>query len=229
MAYPIILTDLSRRRCVVLGGGGVAERKVAGLLEAGARPEVVCPELTAALARWRDAVQLTHHARRYREGDLAGAFLVFAATGDPAVNRAAAAEGEREGALVNVADDQDAGTFHTTATVRRGDLLLSVSTGGASPALAAHIRRELEARYGPEYERLLALLRALRVGPAQALPPRRRERFWRGLPLEQLLDRLRQSEDAEAEAMVRELLERAEQDGPNHISEGEGQGRLCPP
>ncbi|HWQ15885.1 MAG TPA: bifunctional precorrin-2 dehydrogenase/sirohydrochlorin ferrochelatase [Roseiflexaceae bacterium] len=213
MAYPLILTDLSERRCVVVGGGGVAERKVAGLLEAGAHPEVISPTLTVALACWRAEGRITHHARRYRPGDLTGAFLVFAATGDGAVNCAAAAEGTRAGALVNVADDPQAGTFHTVAAVRRGDLLLSVSTGGASPALAAHIRRELESQYGPEYERLLTLLRAVRTGPARALPPHRRRRLWRSLPLDQLLEQLRLGDDAAAAALLQELLEGRAREG----------------
>src|SRR6185436_3796488 len=141
-AYPLVLTNLAHARCVVVGGGRVAERKVRELLAGGARPLVISPLLTAALAAWHAAGQIEHMARCYQEGDLAGAFLVIAATDDSLVNRAVAAEGARRGILVNSAADPSAGNFHTPAAVRRGDLLLTVSTGGGSPALAAHIQRE---------------------------------------------------------------------------------------
>jgi precorrin-2 dehydrogenase/sirohydrochlorin ferrochelatase len=153
-SYPIVLTDLSMARCVVIGGGAVAERKARQLIEAGARPTVISPAISEALAGWREAGQLEHIARAYAEGDLAGAALVIAATDDAAVNGLAAAEARRLGVLANIADDPGAGSFHTVATVRRGDLLISVSTGGASPGLAARLRRELEERYGPEYAEL---------------------------------------------------------------------------
>ncbi len=167
-SYPIILTDLSGARCVVVGGGPVAQRKVAGLLEAGARPLVVSPGLTPTLATWRDEGRLEHWARPYEEGDLAGAALAFAATDDPAANARVAAEARARGILVNLADDPSAGSFHTVASVRRGDLLLTVSTGGRCPGFAAHLRAELAARYGPGYAAALAGAAQLRGLPAEA-------------------------------------------------------------
>src|SRR2546423_1507895 len=172
--YPLVLTNLARVRCVVVGGGAVAERKVRDLLDGGARPQVISPVVTETLAAWREIGSIEHHPRAYQAGDLGGAFLVVAATDDRAVNAAIAEEGARLGILVNVADDTSAGNFHTVAATRRGDLLLAVSTGGASPALTARIRRELEARYGDEYARLLDILRALRAGPARDLKPEQR-------------------------------------------------------
>jgi siroheme synthase-like protein len=193
-AYPLVLINLARVRCVVVGGGAVAERKVRDLIAGGARPQVISPALTAALAGWHAAGQIEHLARAYRPGDLEGAFLAIAATDDRGVNAAVAEEGARRGILVNVADDPAAGNFHTAATVRRGDLLLAVSTGGASPALAARIRRELGSRYGEEYARLLDLLRGLRDGPARALPPARRALLWQRLTSEPVLSWLRSGE-----------------------------------
>lgn len=150
-SYPIVLTGLAEARCVIIGGGAVAERKARQLIEAGARPTVVSPGLCPALEGRRVAGQIAHIARGYREGDLAGAALAIAATDDGAVNRQVAGEAQRLGILANIADAPELGGFHTVASVRRGDLLITVSTGGASPALAAELRRELEARYGPEY------------------------------------------------------------------------------
>jgi precorrin-2 dehydrogenase / sirohydrochlorin ferrochelatase len=204
--YPLILTNLAHVRCVVVGGGAVAERKVGELLEGGARPHVISPQLTAQLAAWRDAGRIEHRARVYGGGELHGAFLVIAATGDRGVNAAIAEEGVGLGLLVNVADEPAVGNFHTAATVRRGDLLIAVSTGGASPALSARIRRELAERYGDEYARLLALLRRLRDGPARQLGPPQRASLWRGVVAGPVLGWLRGGEEARAEAYVCEQI-----------------------
>jgi siroheme synthase-like protein len=192
--YPLALTNLARVRCVVVGGGAVAERKVGDLLAGGARPIVISPSLTQALDAWAAAGRIEHLARVYEPGDLAGAFLAVAATGDRATNAAVAAEGERLGILANVADDPAAGNFHTVAAVRSGDLLLAVSTGGGSPALSAHIRRELAERYGGEYARLLGILRALRAGPARDLSQEQRAQLWRRLISNAVLGWLRDGE-----------------------------------
>jgi siroheme synthase-like protein len=205
--YPLILTNLAQVSCVVVGGGAVAERKVRDLLAGGARPAVITPALTEALAGWRAEGRIEHVERAYREGDLAGAFLAVAATNDRATNAAIAEEGRRRGILMNVADEPAEGNFHTAAVVRRGDLLLAVSTSGGSPALTAHIRQELEARYGDEYARLLALLRGLRAGAARALPPAQRAALWRRLVSDTLLGWLRAGEDARAEQYAREQVE----------------------
>jgi precorrin-2 dehydrogenase / sirohydrochlorin ferrochelatase len=204
--YPLVLTNLAHVRCVVVGGGRVAERKVRELLAGGARLLVISPLLTAALAAWHAAGQIEHMARCYQEGDLTGAFLVIAATDDSLVNQAVAAEGARRGILVNSAADPSAGNFHTPATVRRGDLLLTVSTGGGSPALAAHIQRELAARYGDEYARLLGLLRAVRAGPARAVRAEQRSYVWQRLISERVLDWLRDGEDEQAARYVEEQI-----------------------
>jgi siroheme synthase-like protein len=205
--YPLILTNLAHVRCVVVGGGAVAERKTRDLLEGGARPIVISPDLTESLAGWRAEGRIAHIERVYRAGDLAGGFLAIAATDDRATNAAVAEEARGLGILVNVADDPADGNFHTAAVVRRGDLLVAVSTGGASPALTARIRRELAARYGDEYARLLALLRRLRAGPARALHAEKRTALWRRLVSDSMLGWLRDGEDARAEAYAVEQLE----------------------
>jgi siroheme synthase-like protein len=205
--YPLVLTNLGRVRCVVVGGGAVAERKVRELLEGAARPQVISPRLTAQLAEWRDAGRIEHYAREYCASDLQGAFLAIAATGDRVANATVAGEGARLGLLVNVADEPAAGNFHTAATVRRGDLLIAVSTGGASPALSARIRRELAERYGDEYARLLRLLRRLREGPARQLAAPQRAALWRSLLAGPVLGWLRGGEEGRAEQFAQALVE----------------------
>jgi precorrin-2 dehydrogenase/sirohydrochlorin ferrochelatase len=207
MTYPLALTNLSRVRCVVVGGGMVAERKVGDLLAGGAQPVVISPVLTQTLDAWAAAGQIEHLARVYQAGDLAGAFLAVAATDDRATNAAIAAEGERLGILLNVADDPSAGNFHTVAAIRRGDLLLTVSTNGVSPALSTHIRRELAERYGGEYARLLDTLRALRAGPARCLSYDRRAELWRRLVSDTVLGWLRDGESGRVEEYAWEQIE----------------------
>ena len=204
--YPLVLTQLDRVRVVVVGGGAVAERKVAGLIAGGARPVVISPELTAKLTSWQAVGALEWLARRYAPGDLAGAFLAVAATNDPVVNAQIAAEAQVCHVLANIGDDPRAGSFTTTATVRRGDLLLAVTTNGASPALTARIRRRLEAEYGAEYATLLALLRDLRAGPARDLPPARRTALLRQLASDEVLAWVRAGDIERIYALIEQAL-----------------------
>lgn len=159
--YPVFLA-LDRRRCVVVGGGPVAERRVDGLFAAGATVTVVSPTLTAALAALAAAGRITHEPRGYRPGDLAGFDLAFAATDTGDVNGAVAAEARQHGVWVNAADDPARCTFILPALVRRGDLTVAVATGGTSPALARAIRDELEAHLTPEYATLAEIAAEVR-------------------------------------------------------------------
>jgi siroheme synthase-like protein len=123
---------------------------------------VISPTLSVALAAWHTDGRIAYIPRPYRDGDLEGVALAFAATNDAAANQQVAAEARRRGVLANIADAPEAGSFHTVATLRRGNLLITVSTGGASPSLAAQIRTELAERYGPEYAERTQAAAALR-------------------------------------------------------------------
>jgi precorrin-2 dehydrogenase len=151
--YPVNL-QVGGRRCLVVGGGRVALDKVDGLLAAGAEVTVVAPEVDPEL----ESRPVTLERRPYRDGEVAGHRLVVVATGDPEVNAAVAADAEAAGIWVNAADDPEHCTFTLPARVRRGDLLLTVSTGGRSPAVASWARRRLEEEFGPEWEVLLDLV-----------------------------------------------------------------------
>ena len=139
--YPVFL-DLRDRPVVVIGGGRVATRKVAGLVEAGARVRVIAPRVGPELEA--DAIE----RRRYRKGDLKGAVLAFAATDDRRVNQAVAAEARRRGIPVNVADSVQECTFLAPARLRKGEIQIAISTSGSSPRLAAELRRKLERELG---------------------------------------------------------------------------------
>lgn len=159
--YPVFV-DLEGKRCLVVGGGGVAERKIAGLLECGANVVVVAPEITATVAALADDGTIELHRRVYVEGEAAGYFIVIASTGNRPVNRMVSRDAGASGRLVNVADTPELCSFFVPSVLRRGDLRIAVSTGGASPALARRIRRDLEESYPPAYEKLLDRLRELR-------------------------------------------------------------------
>jgi precorrin-2 dehydrogenase/sirohydrochlorin ferrochelatase len=173
--YPVFL-DLTGRPVLVVGGGPVAEGKVAGLLAAGANVTVVSPIVTPRLAGWAAAGRIEHLPRAYRDGDLAGRRLALVATGDPAVSGAVAAEGRDRGVWVNAADEPARCDVILPAVIRRGRLVVAVSTGGASPAAARAIREELERHLTEDHAMLVELAadaredmrrRAVSAGPAR--------------------------------------------------------------
>jgi siroheme synthase-like protein len=152
--YPVGLV-VAGKRCVVVGGGSVAARKVAGLVAAGASVVVVAPEMCAEI-RAGAAIELIE--RGYRAGDLDGAWLAMAATDDPEVNRQVHTDGLAARVWVNAADDPPACSFTLPAVLRRGPVSVAVSTGGHSPALAGWLRDRIAEGLGPEIGRLAELL-----------------------------------------------------------------------
>jgi precorrin-2 dehydrogenase/sirohydrochlorin ferrochelatase len=150
----------------------VAESKVEGLLDAGARVTVVSPALTERLASWATEGRIAHRQREYIESDCEGQQLAFSATNRREITEAVAADARRRGVWVNAADDPKYCDFLLPSVLRRGRLQVAVSTGGASPALAARVRRDLESYFTPEYEDLVELAaevrRELRAGGLRA-------------------------------------------------------------
>ena len=159
--YPICL-DLEGKHCVVVGGGRVAERKALGLLSCSARVSVISPDLTEGLHRQNSAGSIKWIDRQYRPGDLADAFLVIAATDDEETQKEVYEEAVDKNLLLNVADVPRRCNFILPASVRRGDLTISVSTAGKSPALARKLRMELEEKFGQEYGKMVELLGSVR-------------------------------------------------------------------
>ncbi len=204
--YPVML-DLHGRRAVVVGGGGVAETKVGPLLDAGAAVTVVAPALTPGLAlRVREA-RLTHVPREYAAGDLAGAYVVIAATDDPEVNHAVHAEAEARGVLVNVVDDPPYCGFILPSILRRGDLVVAVSTSGNAPALAVRIRERIERELGNEYAHFLAIAGTLRKPLAEKYPDFQvRKRLWYRLVDSDVLALLRAGDEPRALERILEIM-----------------------
>lgn len=203
--YPILL-DVRERPCLVIGGGRVGERKALSLLEAGADVTVVSPALTPKLAALASSGKVRHLGKAFEENDLAGAFVVIAATDSAEVNSLAARLCRRKGILVNVASPPDESCFLVPSTVERGDLLIAVSTGGASPAVSRRIREELEERYGPEYEVLLRKLSLVRQRLLEDVPDEEaRRRILTAILESEALDLIRQGRPHEADRLISEL------------------------
>lgn len=157
--YPVNL-DLRGRRVLVVGAGPVAARKVSGLLRAGAVVSVVSPEAVPEIANDPD---VRWHRREYRRGEVASYRLAITATNDPAVNAQVARDGDAANVFVNSADDPVNCSFILPAVVTRGDLQLTASTNGRSPAFSQWVRRELEARFTDVHARVLDVLSDVRT------------------------------------------------------------------
>jgi siroheme synthase-like protein len=154
--YPIFL-EMKDRRCVVIGGGAVAERKVEGLVAVGANITVISPAITDGLRGLLAQGAIRHVAREYRAGDRAGYDLVFVATDNSEINAAVSDEARSLRIWVNSADDPDHCDFILPAMIRRGDLAVAVSTGGVSPAVTRAVREELDEYFTADYARFVQI------------------------------------------------------------------------
>jgi siroheme synthase-like protein len=204
--YPVYL-NLQGRRCVVIGGGPIAEGKVKGLLEVGAQVSLVSPSLTPALQALADEARLTHLRRSYQPGDLAGALLVISATDDRAVNERVWEEASALNLLVNVVDDTPHCNFIAPSILRRGDLAIAISTSGKAPALAVRLRQQLEGLVGDEHARFLELAGTLREPLAARYPSfEQRKALWYQLVDSDVLDLLRSGDEAAARQRITEIM-----------------------
>ena len=173
--FPAFL-KLGGRRCVVVGAGPVAEEKIPGLLRAGARVRVVAPQATERVQDWARAKKIIWERRAFRSADLAGAFLVIAATSSPSLHARILTQARRRGVLCNAVDDPEHCDFFYGAVVRRGGLLIAISTSGRSPALAQRIRKKLEQEFGEEYAAWVEEIGEVRRRLMERKLPRERRR-----------------------------------------------------
>ena len=212
--YPVFL-DLTGKKCVVFGGGPVAESKISKLQDAGARVTVISPELTLGIRAAVQRGQLEWHSREYQAGDLAGSYLGIAATDVRAVNQCIFNEAEELGILLNVVDHPSQCTFIAPSVINRGPVTVAISTGGASPALARKLRETLTASQVLEWADLAEIMsRARKQVKKQgaAIDPQR----WQCCLTEDLLVLAQQGREEEAlAALLSNLLD---EDNP----------RLCP-
>lgn len=159
--YPVFLY-LAGKRCTVIGGGRVAERKCAELIRCGANVKVISPEITTRLRAYKKKRLITHIQRTYKSSDIRSSHLVIVATDSETVNRKVASDALSRSILLNVVDNPSLCGFIMPSVIRRGPLTISISTSGVSPAMAKTIRKELEEIYGTEFPKYLGLLRDIR-------------------------------------------------------------------
>ncbi len=199
--YPVFL-NVKGKRCLVVGGGQVALRKVEVMLEHGADLELISPELCPELARLAESKAIRVLTREYHEGDLKDAFVTIAATDDRDINQRVAVEARKRAVLVNVVDDADNSDFILPSYLRRGDVTIAVSTAGRSPALARKIRARLEETFGDEYASLALLLNQVRAEVKRQGIKVDGDTWQEALELDLLLDLLRKGEKEKARALL---------------------------
>lgn len=149
--FPAFL-KIAGRPCLVVGGGPVAEEKVAGLIHAGADICIVAPTSTDQIRDWARQKTVRWKARRFQAVDIKGSFLVVAATSSPRLHKRIYQLAKKSRVLCNVVDDPDHCDFYYGSVVQRGSLQIAISTAGLSPALAQRLRKRFEKEFGAEYE-----------------------------------------------------------------------------
>lgn len=206
--YPIYL-NLKNQKCLVVGGGKVAERKVQSLLECGADVHVVSPELTPVLQELAREGKITYVKRGYATTDLEGAFLVIGSTNDERVNKRIADDCFERNMPVNIVDDPPKCNFIVPAVVRQGSLSISISTDGKSPVLARKIRERFEEEFGPEYASFLELMGDLRKKIIATVPEEsERRQIFEELAECGILELLKEGKDEDAKERINHVLDR---------------------
>ena len=213
--YPIFLS-LQGKKCVVVGGGEVAFRKVERLLESGADVTVVSPTFDPGLAQLAKRKTIHPIQRNYRSGDLKGAAIVIAATDMKETNRKVAEEARKVKALVNVVDDPEPCDFIVPSFSRKGDLTIAVSTGGQSPALARKVRTRLEKTLGEDYALLVPLIGDVRRTLKKKGVTVDAETWQEALDIDPLIQLIQRGRKREAKAiLLKSLTSQVQRRPPN--------------
>ncbi len=195
--YYSMMADLTGRRCVVVGGGPVAERETLALLEAGAQGWVVSPTVTEPLVPLARDGRIRLEDRPYLRKDLRGTFLIIGADPDPATNARVGREARDAEVLAHIVTNPKDGSFLIPSVIRRGELLVAISTAGRSPALARRIREDLERMFGAEYRRFLEIIRQVRErARTEVADPRARQMLLESAIASDLLDLVRKGDEA---------------------------------
>ena len=204
--YPAYL-DVQKRRCLVVGGGPVGTRKVKMLLKCGALVTVISPDVSEQLQNLAKSGDITLLVRSYRSEDLAGMFLVIGATDDENLNLKISEDANRLNLLCNIADRPQDCNFILPSIVSRGDLTISISTSGKSPALAKKLRKSLEYQFGEEYAVLLQLMGAIRNKLLrQSHEPEAHKTLFEQLINSGLVDMIRDNQTADINALLFKVL-----------------------
>ena len=208
MFYPLFL-DLENRAVLVVGGGVVAERKVESLLGAGAAVILVAPNVNASLAALANSNTIQLRLRKFIESDLDGMVLVISATGDPAAQEQIAVAARSRNIPINTVDQPGLCDFIVPAMIRKGDIVVAISTSGRSPALAATLRAKLESVITVDAARAARVLGEVRNEVHLQFPdPDRRKYVFESIVASGILDWIKECDDAAALERVRGIIEK---------------------
>jgi precorrin-2 dehydrogenase/sirohydrochlorin ferrochelatase len=195
--------DIKGKKCVVIGGGDVAARKAERLLDCGAKVLVISPKLAPELAELTERNLISHIAAQYSDNLIDGAALVIGATDDEKTNTQISLDARGKGIPVNIVDDPRNCDFILPSLMQRGDLAIAIGTGGKSPALARHLREELESKYGKEYEIFLNILGDLRVKMTKN--EGRGKDWFNSMLAAGILDSIKDKDAKKAQAIVKKI------------------------
>ena len=202
--FPMFM-KLEGKRCLVVGAGNVGEPKIGGLIDTGARIQVIALQASATVRGWAQAGKIALELRAFAAEDLDGTFLAVVATASPALNGSIYREAQRRGVLCNVVDVPEYCDFYYPAVVRRGDLQIAISTNGQSPSLSQKLRQQLERQFGPGYAQWVAELGETRkLVLASDLDPERKRELLHSLASREALKAALAEESTKNELMENE-------------------------
>ena len=202
-----MIMDINEKLCIVVGGGSVAARKVKTLLSKGAVVRVISPDAGPVIKELAKTGDIEWHNRRFKQGDLAGAFICVAATSDRGVNEEVRHEASVRRVVTNVADDSYGSDYHVPSFFEDGPLLISLSTSGASPAVSRTLRRMIQAYLGNHFGEALQIINDFRENKVkkEISDPKERVRFWELAVTPDVLELVR---EGKLSAMTEEIEKR---------------------
>lgn len=207
MTYFPIFLDLKGKTALVVGGGNVAERKIEALLDCGAKIDIVSNELTDKLKNLVEVYGIRHLNEEFSEKHLEGVFLVIAATNDKQLNHKVSKIAKKMGLLINAVDQLPDCNFIVPSIVKRGDLLIAISTSGKSPALAQKVRKQLDTQFGSEYEDFLVLMGRVRKEIlTKGLSQEENSRIFHEIVESDVLDSLLRDDLKRVQSILRRIL-----------------------
>lgn len=205
--YPIYLRRLNERKTVIVGGDWEAEGKVKDFLDRDAWLTVISPELNEQLQEWADEGRFEWISRKYQYGDFEGASVAIVAEFDGDINKKAYQEAKERNILINVMDDLPHANFAFGSIVKQGPLTISISTGGAAPALAVRLRERFEKEFGTEYGEFLEFMQSLRKPMKKHIDEfDTRKKLWYELIDSEILTLFRERKVDEAHRRAKEIL-----------------------
>ena len=204
--YPVHL-DIRDRHCLVVGGGSVATRKTETLLDCGAKVTVIGLQVSGTLQKLAQSGSIALKNRGYRSTDLQGIYLVIGATDNETLNQQISHDAEARNILCNIADRPEVCNFILPSIVHRGDLVITISTSGKSPALSKHLRKSLENQFGEEYDHFLQLMGSIRKKLlSKSHEPEAHKQLFNQLIDNGLLNLIRDGKKAEINQLLRQIL-----------------------